>query len=115
MKLIHINQLFTELVLKSQQSSINNLAIQILSKTGEMVKMYEQNATEAKNKLLQTRFSHKNIPIFDNVMTIIIQCENILKQRTQYDIQHKLNAFGIQIHLNLKAFTSEKTRHPTNT
>jgi hypothetical protein len=93
MKLIHINHLFTELVLKSPQSSINDIAIQTLSKTEEMAQMHAQNVSDAKNKLLQTRFSHKNVPIFDNIMAIIIHRENNLKQRTQYDIQCKLNTF----------------------
>ncbi len=90
LQLININHIFTELVFQTQQTSIHDLALQTLAKAAEMAQIYAQKAFDEKNKLLQTRSNHKNISLFDKIMTTIISRENNIIQRAQYDIQQKL-------------------------
>jgi len=88
--LTNINDIFTQLVFQTKQTSIHDLALQTLAKSEEMSQIYAQKAFEEKNKLLHTRCTQKNISLFNKIRATIISHENNIIQRAQYDIQQKL-------------------------
>jgi hypothetical protein len=90
LKLMNINHIFTQLAFQTQSTSINDLAHQTLSKAEHMVQIFQQKIIEEKNKLLKTRCNHKNISLFDKIMTTIVSRETNMIQRAQYDIEQKL-------------------------
>jgi hypothetical protein len=105
LQLTNINQIVTQLLFQISQTPITNLSIdennstdkfahalahQTLSKAESIAQAYAQKAVEVKNKLLHTKSHHKNIILFDQIITLITKREQNMMEHAQYDIQQQL-------------------------
>jgi hypothetical protein len=105
LQLTNITQILTQLIFKQPHISNNNFFMannnsmnpvapplfeQTLIKAEAIAQGFVQKATEAKGRLWQTRSNHKNIPLFDQVFTLIITREQNMIQRAQYNINQQL-------------------------
>ncbi|CAF3567678.1 unnamed protein product, partial [Rotaria sp. Silwood2] len=90
LQLPHINHVLTQIIFKKQETSTHNLVIRASAKSEEIAQNHAQIAFQERSKLLNTRGNHKNIQLFDIIMTQIVNRQNNIIQRAQYDIQQKL-------------------------
>ncbi len=105
LQLTHITEIVTQLLFKQPHISNNNFFMAnnnstspvapalfetALAKAEAIAQSFAQKFIEAKGRLLQTRTNHKNIPIFDQVFTLIITREQNMIQRAQYNITQQL-------------------------
>ena len=85
-----MNSIFTDLVFQTQQTSIDDLASQTLTKAEEITNTYAQKAFNEKQKLLNVKSSHKNIAHFDKIMEVVLNRGHNMLERAQHDIEQKL-------------------------
>ena len=76
-----------EAIFQTQQTSPHDLAIHTLAKAEQMAQTYAQIASHNINQLLNKRRDHKNIAIFDQIMTQIVNRQHNITQRAQYTIE----------------------------
>ncbi|CAF2845161.1 unnamed protein product [Rotaria sp. Silwood2] len=89
-KIYHI---FISLSFQYQTSSAEHIAEQTIMKAEELVESYSKIINNEKNKLQCTRPQHKNVQQLDQIISIINQREQNLKQRRDSELLGKLSTF----------------------
>ncbi|CAF3564401.1 unnamed protein product [Rotaria socialis] len=105
-QLPQINQLLTQLVFQIQHTSPNELAIHTLAKAEQMAQSYGQIASNKTNQLLNTRCNHKSVTLFDTILTQIVNRQQNMIQRAQYDIEKIMLTLSSQHDLQLSNIDS---------
>jgi hypothetical protein len=105
LQLKNITKIITQLIFKQSQIYSNHFFMpnnnstntygpalfdQTLAEAESMAQSFVQKGTEAKGRLWGTRYHHKNIPLFDQVLTLIKIREQNMIQRAQYNINQQL-------------------------
>lgn len=85
-----INQLLTETIFQNQEISTNELAKQTLAKAEQLAQTYATLASNQIKKLNLTTYNHKNPQMLDQTIKQLVNRQQNIIQRAQYDLEQKL-------------------------